>query len=210
MIDINVNFKGGAPGQILVSDFAFVKDPSRNILVLASYTDNEVVLVDFDNNFRTKRLNLSPSSSESTGGSARKVEWAIGTNYVWVDGATSKEQYIIDVSTGVEGAKIVRTIQFAGAGSMIFVNNYKRLRDVELMEQIASDKQSITHINQEKSFTNSASGAGSAGLVIGCIALVGVSVLAAYVLTSSKRQRSTSSKSGTDDGHFDDEQMVGY
>lgn len=108
--DIPVAFKGGQPSKIVVSDFAFVKDSSRNILILGSHTDNEIVLVDFNANYKMARLNLSPGVDESTGGSSRKIEWAVGTDYVWVNGGESKEQYIINIAGGINKARVERTL----------------------------------------------------------------------------------------------------
>lgn len=197
--DIPVTFKPGEPTKIVVSDFAFVKDSIRNILVLGSHTDNEIVLVDFNDNYKMRRLNLSPGVEESTGGSSRKIEWAVGTNYVWVNGGESKEQYIINISGGISSARVERTLTGVASGDMMFVNNYKRLRDVELMNDIAMDyfaaaggaggegegsgvtESSAEHMGHED-HEKGGSSVGTAGLVVGCVALLGVIALAAYTV----------------------------
>jgi len=206
--DIPVNFSGGAPSKLIVSDFAFVTDKGRNLLILGASTDNEIVLVDFNANFKTARLSLSPAV-ESTGGSSRKIEWAVGTDYVWVNGGEAKEQYVIDISGGVTGAKVSRTIQEVASGNMLFVNNYKRVRDVAMMTSIASGQQSITteitQITGEKSAPEESSdNLGAAGLIVGCVSLVGVLVLAAYTVLLKGPGASAASNTGTDEEKFSD------
>ena len=203
-----MNFVGGEPSKIVVSDFAFVTDKGRNILILGANTDNEIVLVDFNANYKTARLSLSPAV-ESTGGSSRKIEWAIGTDYVWVNGGEAKEQYIIDISGGVTRARVSRTIQEVASGDMLFVNNYKRVRDVAMMQSIASGQQSITteitQITGEKSAAEGGSdNLGAAGLIIGCVSLVGVLVLAAYTILLKGPGASVDSNAGTDEEKFTD------
>lgn len=157
--DVEVNFQGGAPGKMVVSDFAFVTNNGRNILVLAANSDNEIVLVDINDNFKMKRLNLSPGVSESTGGDSRQVEWAIGSNFVWVNGGESKEQYIIEIPDGVDSATISRSLADVPSGQMIFVNNYERLRTVEMMPAKSSDTLAVAGVS-----------IGSIGLAIGLFA----------------------------------------
>jgi hypothetical protein len=193
--DIPVAFKGGQPSKIVVSDFAFVQDSSRNILILGSHTDNEIVLVDFNANYKMARLNLSPGVDESTGGTSRKIEWAVGTDYVWVNGGESKEQYIINIAGGVNKARVERTLTGVASGNMMFVNNYQRLRDIELMNDIAKGHMSSTgestggsnevSESNEKGHEDHSEGnssLGKAGLVVGCISLVAVIGLAAYTV----------------------------
>lgn len=158
--DVEVNFQGGAPGKMVVSDFAFVTNNGRNILVLAANSDNEIVLVDMNNNFKMKRLNLSPDVSESTGGSSRQVEWAIGSNFVWVDGGESEEQYIIEIPDGVDSAKISRSLVDVSSGKLLFVNNYERLRTVQMMPAKSSNTLSVAGV-----------WLGSIGLAIGLFAV---------------------------------------
>jgi hypothetical protein len=178
-----------------VSDFAFVQDSSRNILILGSHTDNEIVLVDFNANYKMARLNLSPGVDESTGGTSRKIEWAVGTDYVWVNGGESKEQYIINIAGGVNKARVERTLTGVASGNMMFVNNYQRLRDIELMNDIAKGHMSssgestggsneVSESNEKghEDHSEGNSSLGKAGLVVGCISLVAVIGLAAYTV----------------------------
>ena len=120
---------------MVIADFAFVTG-GRNILVLAAHTDNDVVLVDMDANFRTRKINVAPSATESTAASSgsRQVEWAIDTDYVWVSGGATEEQYIIHIENDIDTAKVTRTLSDARPGKMIFVNNYERVSLLDEME----------------------------------------------------------------------------
>jgi len=134
--DVPVGFEGGLPGKTVVSDFAFVKDESRNILVLAASSDNNVVLIDLlSSDYAMTKLQLT-TASESTGGSRRNVEWAVGSNYVWVDGQSTNEQYIIEVpSNDINEARVVRQLTDVTSGQMMYVENYERTR---IMNEVKS------------------------------------------------------------------------
>jgi len=138
--DVPVGFEGGEPGRTVVSDYAFVKDDTRNILVLAASSDNNVVLVDLlSSNYAMTKLQLTPAS-ESTGGSRRNVEWAIGSNYVWVDGGATNEQYIIEVpGSNINDARVVRQLTDVTAGQMMYVENYERTRMMNELHSTMSD-----------------------------------------------------------------------
>merc|ERR1740124_1888340 len=130
MHDVPTSFKGGSPGSIVVSDYAFVQDGEKNILVLGASTDNDVVIVDLNDspNFRMRKLTLT-TELESTGDSSRKLEWAVGTNFVWVSGGASEQQYVLEVpDVNIDNVKLLRTINGIASGNMIFVNNYERER----------------------------------------------------------------------------------
>lgn len=169
LTDIPVNFQGGTPGRTVVSDFAFVNNKNRNILVLGASTDNDIVLVDLnDPNFRTVKLSLT-EAEESTGGSSRKLEWAVGTNYVWVNGGESVEVYIIDIPSTIDSAFVSNTIMEVTSGDMMFVNNYERMRSsMQVSRLMMADGATVN----SKGVT-----LGVAGIIIGaCALIVGLAV----------------------------------
>jgi len=135
--DIAVDFEGGTPRKTVVSDVAFVQDENREIIILGASTDNNIVLVDLKT-FDTRKLNLAPGVVESTGGRSRVMEWAVGTDYVWVNGGESKEAYIIKITGGIKTATLDRTLSDVAAGQLVFVNNYERMRAVALAQGIAN------------------------------------------------------------------------
>ena len=122
-----MDFEGGTPGKTVVSDVAFVQDQEREILIVGASTDNNIVLVDLET-FATRKLNVAPSVAESTGGGSRNLEWAVGTDYVWVNGGESKEAYVLKIPGGINSASVDKTLTGIAAGNMLFVNNYERMR----------------------------------------------------------------------------------
>jgi len=78
-VDIQTDFQGGTPGCTVLSDYAFIQDETRNILILAASTNNNVLVVDLDDNYHMRKFALT-SDAESSGGSKRTVEWAVGSN----------------------------------------------------------------------------------------------------------------------------------
>ena len=140
--DIVTNFQGArSPNQIVVSDFAFVKDSSRNILVLGSSTDNDLVLVDMNDGYRTSKLSLA-SSAESTSGTSRYIEWAVDTNFVWVSGGSAEEVYIIEIpTTNIDDARVAKTLGQVPDGHILFVQNYEHQRSVEAMMKLIEEYQ---------------------------------------------------------------------
>jgi len=127
--DIPTDFMGGTAGRSVVSDFAFVQDDERDILIIGAATDNNITIVDLnDADFKMRKMVLT-DDVESTEGSTRKLEWAVGTNYVWISGGEKKQQYILDVPDGnIDNIALLRTLNGIPSGQMIFVNNYERER----------------------------------------------------------------------------------
>jgi len=134
MMDIPVEFKGFADnrGRQVVTDCAFVKDAERNIMIIASSSDNDIVLVDMNDNYRTKKLTVD-NSEESTESSTRRVEWAVGTDFVWISGKEEKRAYVVDLGGGIDDATLSFGIEDMTAGEFLFINNYERLAAVETL-----------------------------------------------------------------------------
>ena len=124
---------GGTPGKTVVSDVAFIQDENREILVIGASTDNNIVLVDLTT-FVTRKLDLSPGVIESTGGSTRNIEWAIGTDYVWVNGGEAQEAYVIKIEGGILTAVVDRVLTEVTKGQMIFVDNFERKRTIAMAQ----------------------------------------------------------------------------
>jgi len=131
--DIAMDFEGGTDRKTVASDVAWVQDKDREILIVGASTDNNIVLVDLKT-FATRKLNLAPGVIETTGGRSRNLEWAVGTDYVWVNGGEAKEAYIIKITGGIDSAVLDRTLTGVAAGQMLFVNNYERMRAVALAQ----------------------------------------------------------------------------
>jgi len=172
--DIPVDFEGGLPTKTVVSDFAFVTDETRNILILGASTDNDLVLVDLNDDYKTTKITLS-EASETTGGSRRNIEWAVGSNFVWVDGGGTQEQYIIELpDDNINNAKLVRSLTNITAGNMIYVENYERTRVAQEAEQLIMSMTSKSEIRSSSSGSvdDSESPVAVAALVLGILSLL--------------------------------------
>merc|ERR1712008_251038 len=76
-------------------------------------------------------------TAESTGGGKRGIEWAVGSNYVWVDGLATQEQYIIVIpGAKIDDAVVSLTLAgIASGGHLVYVDNYERKRVANLMKE---------------------------------------------------------------------------
>jgi hypothetical protein len=106
---------GGTFGSQAISDAAFLQDGARNFLILAGSTDNDLVVVDMDNAYRFVKVRLS-NNPEATAAGNRQVEWAVGTDYVWVNGGQTEEMYVVEIPGGIDSAKIVKTLSSVADG----------------------------------------------------------------------------------------------
>jgi len=168
--DIPVNFIGGLPKKTVVSDFAFVTDKTRNILILGASTDNNLVLVDLNDNYKTTNIVLS-GSNETTGGGKRNIEWAVGSNFVWVDGGGTQEQYIIELpDDDINNAKLVRSLTNITSGNMIYVENYERTRVAQEAEKLVTSMMSKSTMMSKSD--ESESPVAVSALVLGCLSLL--------------------------------------
>jgi len=174
--DVAVDFEGGTPGKTVVSDVAFVQDDTREILVVGASTDNHIVLIDLlKNSFETRKLNVAPDVVESTGGGARHLEWAVGTDYVWVNGGEAEEAYIIYIPDGIDSAVLDRTIPNIPAGNMLFVNNYERVMMQESYNAASaaqSNSNSAAAVEKRDTMTADDDVLTIAAIVLGALGLV--------------------------------------
>jgi hypothetical protein len=144
--DIPMDFSSVAPGREATADFAFVQWKNHNILALSSSGDSEVALVDLSESPpKVRKLQLS-TATEGTGGS--NVEWAYGTNYLWVAGNDADEAYVIRLSEDgdIDGASVERTLSDAPAAHLIYVEDYAERKQQEMMANLVAGL-----VNQETS-----------------------------------------------------------
>jgi len=123
--DIAVGFEGGTPKKSSVSDLAWVQDGVRNFMVISSNNDNNLVIVDMDDGYRMVKIPLS-MNVESTAAGNRQVEWAIGTDYVWVNGEESEEMYIVKLGQSIEDTEVITTLVGVSTKFLVFIKNYER------------------------------------------------------------------------------------
>ena len=125
---------------VVISDLAWVMDENRNILVFGASTSNDLVLVDLDDvDFRMAKLPLTTTENEANGGSERQIEWAQGTDYVWINARDNDELYVVEVPTEkIDDARVVKTISSHDQGDLIFVENFERRAVVQLMKALTT------------------------------------------------------------------------
>merc|ERR1711933_263409 len=150
--DIPMDFVGGVAGKTVVSDIAFIQDERRNIMVVGASTDNDLVFVDLDDpSYPTFKLTLT--TQEESSSSSRKVEWAVGSDYVWVRGDQALEMYIVEVPGAYNSAKLHQTMAETTSTNMIYVNNYERVRAEQgALEMMMSVKQDFLDSVPEPEF----------------------------------------------------------
>jgi len=129
--DIDLDFQGGSPDAVVISDFAYL--PDHMVLVVGSSADNDVALIDMTD-FSVTKLALT-DAADSTGGSGRQVEWVVGTDYVWVTGFEAEEVYILQVGNSIQDTKIFETLQGIPDGDIIFVDNYERRATFTMLQE---------------------------------------------------------------------------
>ena len=92
------------------------------------------------------------------------MEWAVGTDYVWVNGGESKEAYVLKITGGIDSATLDRTLTGVAAGNMLFVNNYERMRAVALAQGIANTENTVQASPNPTLSSGSSSGSGSSSI----------------------------------------------
>merc|ERR1712176_988049 len=138
--DVPVDFQGGSPGRIVISDYAFMTNNDKTILVVASSTDNDVALVDMSTTPVTMRKMPLTPSSESSAGNSRAVEWAIGTDYVWINGNDASEMYIVEIPDGdITTARVATTLAETTASNMLYVKNWQIEADRQFLKGVIDE-----------------------------------------------------------------------
>lgn len=129
-----------SPSAVVITDFAWVQSAYRNVLVFGASKSNDLVLVDLDDdNFRMTKLALTPSGTDVNGGSERQIEWAQGTNYVWVNARDTDELIVVELPTNnIDDARVAKTIPSHDQGDLIFVENFERMAAAQVAQELIS------------------------------------------------------------------------
>jgi len=124
------------------NDFAFIQtseDDSlvgggmdRDLIVIASGTDNKVAIVDISSGMPVVTIiDLKADIVLTARRNRRQVEWCVGTPYVWIDGTASEEIYVLNVDT----KQMETTITGITTSKFISVENYAAKRTADLIAQ---------------------------------------------------------------------------
>merc|ERR1712176_1001829 len=110
----------------VITDVAFIQDENRNFLVVAAGSaKNDVVFVDLDDpDLATFHVALSDNAEATAAAGNRNVEWASGTDYVWVNAGEVQTMYVVKVGQTIDTAELVKEIPGIIDGKVVFVNNY--------------------------------------------------------------------------------------
>lgn len=113
------------------NDYAFIEQNGMKMIVFASGTENKLAIVDVTNGNPEVSYVTFSDGDLSSYRARRQVEWAVGTNYVWVDGAGEDEVYVIDVVS----KEVVNTISNVETTRLLSVDNHARNVQNALMQE---------------------------------------------------------------------------
>jgi len=194
LVDVPVDFQGGLPTRTVISDAAFMELNGKTIVVVGASSDNDIVLVDLSVDPPVmEKIAVSTAEESTSAGASRQLEWAIGTEYVWVNGADTSETYLVQVPGGdITAAKVVKTISDYPVGDILYVENYERammmnlIMEVTKTSTISSDSieegTGSSRMNMDSSSDSDSDGGREiaiAAIIIGLLAIV--LVLALFV-----------------------------
>lgn len=243
--DIAVDFKGGKPfeagtgtqGQQAIADVAFVMDGKRNFVLIAGSVDNDLVIADMDDEYRTIKISFS-ANTEATAAGNRQLEWAVGSDYVWINGGQTKEMYIIKLGATIDDTRLIKTLTDMPDGKVSYVENYAK-QVPEAVVQVAQAPSVSSEIGQQpatatrdqaadivsrsasdvevsaakaETVTNEDSTTQAiaiAGLIVASLALLGVMALVASSALSKPLASAAASNIGAASGAADDVVTLG-
>jgi len=115
------------------NDYAFVEQGGMKMIVFAAGTENKMAIIDVTSGSPEVSYVTFAEGPPTSYRERRQVEWAVGTNYVWVDGAGEDEVYVIDVVSKA----VVNTISNVETTKLLSVDNHARnVQNAILMQSI--------------------------------------------------------------------------
>jgi hypothetical protein len=151
-------------------DFLLIEDGDRKIVMMAS--DEQNVLHMANLNEVNPKVHSFTFKEGNTTGNRRQLEWAEGTDYVWISGRANDdnamhETYVIEIpGNNLEGAKVVETLKGVSASKMKYFVNYER---DQLRQEYFGAQSSIAALRDDD---NSTSTVAIIALILGCAALL--------------------------------------
>ena len=169
LIDLELDFlMTGYEDKSVAKDFAFVYKDGKTCVVFPSGTEHKVAIVELSNgdltNDNVKVSYVTFNNDEFVVGRAphgryRQVEWAVGTDYVWVTDGSLEEVYIIDVMN----KNVVNTLTEIDTGRLVSIQNYERVRQFEQQQQLIAEMR----VEESKTMEISAIVVGSFAVAVG-------------------------------------------
>jgi len=131
--DLVLDFNStGNEDDSIFSDLAFVERNGKNMIIFVAGPENRAAIVDVDDIANPTYVNLANGESTARYQKMREVEWAVGTDYVWVSGDGAKQVYIIDVMKKA----LVRTIDGVSTRKMISVVNFAKMNAAKMQQDM--------------------------------------------------------------------------
>jgi len=213
-LELNFNTTNNEDDQVF-NDFAFVEADGKNMIVFVSGTENRAAIVDLADVRNPSYVVLSEAAETSSRRNRRQVEWAVGTPYVWIDGTSASEIYVIDV----EKKEKITTLTGIKTTKILNVQNYAKMQKAKMQQeavdaaikaaQDAVSPQKVEAAGQKetesaktvtaaaetataKKYTddNDIDAVGIIGLIVGACALI-VGTMNVFVMSSMKNQITT-------------------
>lgn len=113
------------------NDYAFIDNDGKKMIVFAAGTENKVAIIDVTDGTADVTYVTFSEGPLTSYRERRQVEWAVGTNYVWVDGAGNDEVYVIDVMS----KSLVNTISNVETTRLLSVDNHARNVQNSIMQE---------------------------------------------------------------------------
>lgn len=140
-VDLELGFsREGYETKSVSKDFAFVTRNDKTLAVFPSGTENKVAIVDMTSKpIKTSFITFNEQKFKygAPHGMYRRIEWAIGTDYVWVTDSSYDEAYVIDVVKN----EVVKTLTDVDVSQMLSVQNYDYSRQFEMQKKMILDLQ---------------------------------------------------------------------
>lgn len=205
--DVSLGFnQTGVEDDQVYNDFAFVEKDDKKIVVFASSTENKISIVDLTGTAPTQSIvTFSDAVETSSYRNRRQVEWAAGTDYVWVDGTEANEVYVIDI----EQKKVVTTIKDVSTTAIVNVNNWRHSYFVkeEAARINSMQPQAIFQPQQPYKDDNDIDTVGIIGLTVGALALV-MGAMNLFMFAQVKKFMADTKKGNTNSTPNDDEEVT--
>ena len=116
-----------------------MKQDDKTLVIFPAGTEHRIAIVDITSSpMKTSYVTFNKDEFIPGGaphGRYRRIEWAIGTNYVWVTDSALDEVYVIDFVK----EEVVTTLTEVDTSKLISVQNYEYSRQFEMQKKLVMD-----------------------------------------------------------------------
>jgi hypothetical protein len=187
-MDLELDFSTeGYENTSVSKDFAFIYKNGKTKVVFPSGTEHRVAIVDIpetgdirDGNVKIDYVTFNTDEfiqGRAPHGRYRRIEWAVGTDYVWVNDGSLEEIYVIDV----EKKTVATTITEIDTGDLVSVQNFDRTRQFEEQQKMFVDMAAQQQQMADSMAVKDSNAMEITAIVIGVLAIVVGAMNFAYV-----------------------------